>query len=238
MNPHWLKTIADYYQQHNPYLISAPVMFVAKNLYDKIQSLEFMSLIGIGAATIKALYPLMCNAANLAFKKEIYFEVGRTDTSEEPFSGDDTFLMFAIHKKYPDKIAFIKSNDSLVYTNAQSSLKEFFNQRKRWASKIKSYSQYYVQLTGALVFLFHASILFAGIASIFYKIFLGVLIIQVAVKFTIDFIFTYQVAGFFKKRNLLWLFLPVEILHLFYIIIISLFSARTTYNWKERKISN
>ncbi|MEP7167859.1 MAG: glycosyltransferase, partial [Bacteroidota bacterium] len=60
MNINWLKTIADYYETYHPYMICGPVVFSENNLFDKIQSLEFMSLIGIGASAIQSRYPLMC----------------------------------------------------------------------------------------------------------------------------------------------------------------------------------
>ncbi|MEO5570746.1 MAG: glycosyltransferase family 2 protein [Bacteroidia bacterium] len=236
MNANWLKTMADYYEEYRPYMISAPVCFSENNLFDKIQSLEFISLIGSGAAAIKAGYPLMCNAANLAFKKEIFFETGRDDIKNEPFSGDDTFLMFAISNKYKGKISFLKSKDAIVTTQPQQSIKDFFNQRIRWTSKVKSYSNYYVQCIGILLFLFNAMILFTGLASLFTKAFFYLFLMQVSAKMIIDFIFLLRLTRFFRKRKILLLFIPVEFLHVFYILIVSLLSFSKKYQWKERNI--
>jgi cellulose synthase/poly-beta-1,6-N-acetylglucosamine synthase-like glycosyltransferase len=236
MNAGWLKTIAEYYELHQPYMISAPVCFSENNLFDKIQSLEFMSLIGSGAAAIKTGYPLMCNAANLAFKKEIFFETGRDNLKNEPFSGDDTFLMFAINNKYKGKISFLKSTDAMVTTQCQPSIKDFFNQRIRWTSKVKNYSNHYVQLVGVMLFLFNAMIFFTGVASLFTKEFFNLFLMQISAKMIIDFIFLFQLTGFFQKRKLLLLFIPVEFLHVFYILAVSLLSLSKKYKWKERVI--
>jgi cellulose synthase/poly-beta-1,6-N-acetylglucosamine synthase-like glycosyltransferase len=236
MGANWLKTIADYYETHQAYMICGPVVFSEKNLFDKIQSLEFMSLIGIGAAAIQSRHPLMCNAANLAFKREIFFETGRADVKNEPSSGDDTFLMFAIRNKYNDKIAFLKSPDAIVETKPQFFIKEFFNQRIRWISKVKNYSDYYVQLIGIVFFLFNMMILFSGIASLFAKTFLAVFLFGFALKLIIDFIFMAQISTFFKKRNLLLLFFPSEVLHVFYLVIISVLIFSKNYEWKKRNI--
>ena len=236
MNIHWMKTIADYYETHHPYMICGPVVFSESNLFDKIQSLEFMSLIGIGAAAIQSRYPLMCNAANLAFKKEIFFETGRADVKNEPSSGDDTFLMFAIRSKYNDKIAFLKSKDAVVTTQPQFFIKEFFNQRIRWISKVKNYSDHYVQLIGILFFLFNMTILFSGIALLFTNAFLYIFLAGFVIKLLVDFIFMNQVAGFFQKRKLLWLFIPAEVLHVFYLVIISVLIFSKKYEWKKRSV--
>jgi cellulose synthase/poly-beta-1,6-N-acetylglucosamine synthase-like glycosyltransferase len=236
MNVKWIKTIADYYEAHHPYMICGPVAFSENSLFDKMQSLEFMSLIGIGAAAIQSRYPLMCNAANLAFKREIFFETGRADVTNETSSGDDTFLMFAIRSKYNDKIAFIKSVDAIVTTQPQFFVKQFFNQRIRWISKVKNYSNHYVQLIGTMFFLFNMMVLFSGIALFFTKIFMDVFIIGVAVKLFIDFIFMNKIAMFFKKGSLLWLFIPAEVLHVFYLVIISVLIFSKNYEWKKRSV--
>jgi len=236
MNTKWVKTIADYYETHHPFMICGPVVFTENSLFDKMQSLEFMSLIGIGASAIQSRYPLMCNAANLAFKREIFFETGRADVTNETSSGDDTFLMFAIRSKYNDKIAFIKSTDAIVETQPQFFVKEFFNQRIRWISKVKNYSNHYVQLIGTMFFLFNMMVLFSGIAMLFTKTFMDIFIVGVAVKLFIDFIFMNKIATFFQKRNLLWLFIPAEVLHVFYLVIISVLVFSKKYEWKKRSV--
>jgi len=52
------------------------VMFSSeKNWFEKIQSLEFMGLIAIGAGAIANHRPIMCNGANLAFQKDIFYKI-------------------------------------------------------------------------------------------------------------------------------------------------------------------
>lgn len=236
MQTNWVKTIASYYEKHQPYLISGPVIFAEKKFFDKIQSLEFISLVATGAASVQAGYPLMCNAANLAFKKDIYFALGRDNISNEPFSGDDTFLMFAIHNKFKNKIAFLKSVEAIVTTQAQPTLKEFFNQRKRWASKVKSYSSFYVKFIGIFLFLFNSTLVFTGISLLVNSYYMNIFIGQMVIKLIIDFIFLYRVSEFFTKSHLMRLFLLVEILYVGYILILSIATLGTTYSWKKRKI--
>lgn len=236
MDNNWVKTIAGYYESHGSYLISAPVIISGVNLFGKIQSLEFMSLIGTGAAAIQTGYPLMCNAANLAFKRDVYFEMGREVIKNEPLSGDDTFLMFAIHKKYPRKIAFLKSHDAIVTTLAHTTLKDFLNQRIRWTSKVKRYSNYYVQYIGIFLFVFNMMILFSGVAAMFYKPFLNIFLIQLIAKLLIDVVFLFRLSYFFHNKKLLLFFFLVEIIHVFYLIFIPLTALSGSYEWKKRKV--
>ena len=53
-------------------MVSGPVMFIENNILDKIQNLEFLSLIGTGAASIGLHSPLFCNGENLAIRKTIF----------------------------------------------------------------------------------------------------------------------------------------------------------------------
>ncbi|MFI5219850.1 MAG: glycosyltransferase, partial [Bacteroidia bacterium] len=223
MKQNWLKTFADWYEQNGSYLISGPVKFEHTGnilkIWSAIQALEFMSLIGTGAAAVRAGYPLMCNAANLAFKKEIFLEVA-TNTKNETASGDDTFLMFAIHQKYPDKISFLKSKEAIVTTQSQPSLKEFLNQRKRWASKVKQYTRNYVKWIGVFLFVFNICI--AGLVIMFFikGVYADILLPVILSKTLVDFVFLSRLSQFFGQRKLLLFFPLAEVLHVLYIVII------------------
>lgn len=236
----WIKTVAAYYTETGHYFISCPVEYESNglNFFAKIQSLEFMSLIGSGGAAIKSGYPLMCNAANLAFKKSVYFEVGRNDVDSEPVSGDDTFLMFAIHKKYPDKISFLKSPEAIVSTAPSGSVADFINQRKRWTSKVKNYSAAYVKWIGLGLFIFNTSIIGSAIFGLTHEAFLKLFLLQLVIKFVIDFVFLNRVSYFFSSKKLLLLFPLVEILHVFYIVLVSVFSFSKKYEWKNRNVNS
>src|SRR5205085_4199561 len=80
MDKNWLATIVSCYELHHPKMIAAPVLLTATNFFGRMQQLEFLSLIAITASAIKACKPLMCNGANLAYTKEIFFEANGFDS--------------------------------------------------------------------------------------------------------------------------------------------------------------
>ena len=55
-------------------------------------------------------------------------------------------------------------------------------------------------------------------------------------KLCIDTLFTYAVTKFFRRENLLWLFLPVQAVHVLYIILIAPAGVFGKYNWKGRRV--
>ncbi|RZL39816.1 MAG: glycosyltransferase, partial [Pedobacter sp.] len=140
MGENWLATIVELYEEKDYKMISSPVAyFQEKNLFERLQSLEFLYLIGLGASTIGNKSPSTCNGANLAYEKNTFYEVGGFQGIDDLASGDDELLLHKIAAKYPDKIGFLKNREAIVYTHAKENLSSFIQQRKRWASKSTRY---------------------------------------------------------------------------------------------------
>lgn len=233
----WISAFVSYYEKEKPFMISAPVCFChEKNAFEKFQSIEFSGLIGIGAGSISNRQPIMCNGANLAYTKKIFQEVnGFTDESQTA-SGDDTQLMLKIAKINSSKINFLKSHDAVVYTSAMSSVKDLFHQRKRWASKIPTKMNAATLFFSFIAYFLHLGLLVLLIASMFNHSILLIFLLIFLLKIIPEFIFLLDVNSFFRKKNLLWLFLPAQIVYMVYISFIGAVAPFGSYQWKERKI--
>ena len=110
----------------------------------------------------------MCNGANLAYEKKVFYEVNGFEGIDEIASGDDMLLMHKIQKVYPDKIMFLKSPEVIVQTQPAETLKDFMNQRIRWASKADKYTDKKITAVLFLVYLLNAWIFILGISSFFF----------------------------------------------------------------------
>jgi cellulose synthase/poly-beta-1,6-N-acetylglucosamine synthase-like glycosyltransferase len=120
MGKDWLLSIAAYYEQYRPQLISGPVTFIKQpSFFAGWQTLEFASLIGIGAASIANNMHSMCNGANIAYRRTAFYEVDGFSGNENIPSGDDEFLMHKIAGRYPRGVHFIKAEEAIVYTSAR-----------------------------------------------------------------------------------------------------------------------
>ncbi|MDQ6755301.1 MAG: glycosyltransferase [Bacteroidota bacterium] len=233
----WLQTIVSFYEKHNPVFIAAPVAYYGENNFLKIfQSLDFMTLQGITGASVYKKFHSMCNGANLAYEKEVFYEVGGFAGIDNIASGDDMLLMHKMSEHYPDKVMFLKSQRAIVNTAPATSLKEFINQRIRWASKSDKYADKNITSVLLLVYFFNAWIVFLGIYSFFYHSmllgFTGILFF----KTIVELFFIYPVAKFFNKEKLLWWFPPAQPFHILYIIIAGWLGKFGSYKWKERKV--
>ncbi|MGI8581705.1 MAG: glycosyltransferase [Chitinophagaceae bacterium] len=241
----WLQTISSFYEMYHPAFIAAPVTYSIPSpagegpgvRFLKIfQSLDFITLQGITGASVYKKFHSMCNGANLAYEKKAFLEVGGFAGIDNIASGDDMLLMHKIFERHPERVLFLKSPDAIVQTKPAETLKEFLNQRIRWASKADKYTDKKITAVLLLVYLFNIWIFFLGILSIFYPLvflwFIGVLI----AKTIVELFFIYPVAIFFKKEKLLWWFPLAQPFHILYTIVAGWLGKFGSYKWKERKV--
>ncbi|MES1214690.1 MAG: glycosyltransferase [Bacteroidota bacterium] len=236
----WLQAIAAFKNKYHSVFIAAPVSFLPSETNNKLlynfQVLDFLVLQGITGVSVHNKKLSMCNGANLAYEKWVFNDVNGFSDIDHIASGDDMLLMHKIRKKYPDKVHYIKSKEAIVYTQAATSWKDFFNQRIRWASKANKYDDKKIFWVLLLVYLFNFSFLIlfmAGFRNYHYWLFAIALWIA---KTIVEFPFVNSVAGFFGKKNLMKYFFVFQPLHILYTIIAGWLGQFGKYEWKGRRV--
>ncbi len=239
----WLETLVCFYKEKSPVFIAMPVSFhsaieegLGVRFLKIFQSLDFMTLQGITGASVYKKFHSMCNGANLAYEKKVFFEVNGFEGIDEIASGDDMLLMHKIQKAYPEKIMFLKSPDVIVQTQPAETLKDFMNQRIRWASKADKYTDKKITTVLLLVYLLNAWIFILGISSFFFIKIFSLFLIALVVKTVVELLFLYPVAKFFGKQKLLWWFAPAQPFHILYTLIAGWLGKFGSYWWKGRKV--
>lgn len=237
MGPQWLFAYATAFLENDPVFISGPVsLFYDGSFLGKFQTLDFLSLVGIGAACIYNGFYNICNGANLAYRKEAFIAVdGYTQADHTP-SGDDMMLMHKIGRQFPGRVMFLKNKAAIVSTYTATDFNTFWQQRLRWTSKSTHYEDKRITIILVFAYLFNLSILVNLLLAAFEPVFLRIVMWQFLTKLVIDTLFTYRVTKFFHKENLLWSFLPVQLAHIAYIVCIAPASMLIPYTWKGRRI--
>jgi cellulose synthase/poly-beta-1,6-N-acetylglucosamine synthase-like glycosyltransferase len=243
MGNKWLETIVFFYNQTKAKMIVAPVAFKAESgVFQKMQSLEMLALQGSTCGSLYYGKAIMCNGANLAYKKSVFGELNGFKGIEESASGDDVLLMYKINEKYKDEIKFLKNSDAVVYTKPKVKMKDFIEQRKRWASKDFSLLNKETKIVGTTVYSYNFMILltgiiagFASLKSTVYQPFFEFCLILFGIKCLIDFLLLFLAASFFKKKRMLYLFLPEQLCYIVYVVLIGLLGKKGSYSWKGRK---
>jgi cellulose synthase/poly-beta-1,6-N-acetylglucosamine synthase-like glycosyltransferase len=229
----WITTITAYFSDEKIKMVSAPVLFKnKKGIFWELQSLEFLSLIGSGAAAIGRGKSIFCNGANFAYRRSVFAEVNSFDNNIA--SGDDVFLMHKVKQKYANGIAFAKQKEAIVITSSQPNILALINQRKRWTAKSSYYKDWDTIAISILVFLMNISITTLFVLSLFNMQWLEFFLTLFLVKYIADYLFLTPILKFFKKRNLAFWILPFEIFYCFYIILIVILSFTSSFEWKGR----
>ncbi len=233
----WLWEIVNFYVQTGAKMIIAPVAYETTEKlfsFENFQALEFLSLQATTVATAFLRSPIMCNGANLAFERFVYQEF--TDAMSDRYaSGDDVFLMFNIKRKYRNTVRFLKSKSATVVTKPVANIKDFFNQRIRWASKVKHYTDFFTLIVGFITLMMNL-FLFFGFCYGIVKIDFSYFFISFVFKFFVDFFLLLAVSSYFKQERLMWLYLPLQLVYFQYVVLVSVLSIFVKYVWKDRKI--
>ncbi len=237
----WLSLIAAFYGHTQAQMICGGVTFTTTpaakpSVFAQLQTVEFASLIGSGAATLRLGVPTMCNAANLAFAKQAFLEVGGYRDTATTATGDDLFLMHKIHRQYPGKVQFLKNPQSVVHTLPQATPTDFYEQRKRWASKWSLYED--KRVSGLAVFVFLANVLsISGLLAVVFGSFpLAVFLAGMIIRWLAEGGFLVSVLYYLRKRHSVFWIPVVQWIYPFYVVFFGLAAQKKGYRWKGRDL--
>lgn len=235
--PNWLPSLVSLYEEKKAVFIAAPVAIECNtSLVQVFQAYDFAVLQGITGAAVYRNIHSMCNGANLAYRRDAFYEVNGFNGIDNIASGDDMLLMHKIWKRYPQHVKYIKSKEAIMYTQPVQTWREFFRQRIRWASKTVHYDDRRIFFVLWIVYLFNLSfpvLLIAGLWNYHYWLYaLGLWI----AKTIIEFPFVRSVSAFFEKQYLMKYFFFLQPLHIFYTILSGFFGQFGKYEWKGRKV--
>ena len=234
----WLSSIMIYYQETGAKMILGPVAFdQEQTLFQKLQSLEFLGIMGVTAGLANQGMAVMCNGANLGYEKEVFHQAGGFGENKRFASGDDQFLLWTIKKKYGNRsIRFLLDQDAIVTTPGANNLRTFFMQRLRWVSKSRGYRDGFVLFTGVVTYLFQLALLAGFFLGFLSPIFLYLSVGLLLFKVVIDFPLVFFMARFFRKQQLWPWYIPAQIFQILYVTLTAPLAFIIPVVWKGRKI--
>ncbi len=236
--PKWVEQIVRYYQESGNQFIVAPVDYAPlDSLLKKFQEIDFLTIMAVTGASVQHKQYNLSNGANMAYTKKAFEQVQGYHGKDQSPSGDDVFLIEKIGKAYPNQIGYLKNTQSIVNTLPCSTFKELVQQRLRWISKTKHYSDAKTIATGSFFGFFYFILLISLLLGIQSPVFLNVFIIQFLCKIFADFMLLNEVNRFYKHKKLLWLFPLVELIHFPFTLLIGVMGQFVSYSWKNRTVS-
>jgi cellulose synthase/poly-beta-1,6-N-acetylglucosamine synthase-like glycosyltransferase len=151
-------------------------------------------------------------------------------------SGDDELLLQKVAERYPAKIGFLKLYEAVVFTHAKHTLKEFLQQRRRWASKSVKYKDKKVVALVVGLWLFNISVLLNFCLGFYDFYFFKLFTVQFLIIYLSELAFLLPVSTFFKRQKLIALLIISIPPYIIYLIYIGLLGNTGSYTWKERVV--
>ncbi len=235
-SPDWLQSMVRYFEEN----VGMVAGFVAldeskeKSLFHKLQTLEFLGLTTAGMGSIGNDDPVIANGANLAFRKSAFYDAGGYDSEKYIVSGDDDLLMQKMHRFTDWKIRANIEKQAIVKTAPANSLKEFINQRIRWASKGLIYRKLSLVVFLLSVY-FYFLLLFVSVPfALMFPTHFPYPLFALFIKIFADFFVIFKGTALLDRKDLRKYFLLAEIFHIPYILYVGFAGVLGTFEWKGR----
>ena len=221
---------------HSSVLIAGPVKYSQKKgfLYH-FQDLENRSLQTVTVGSFGLKKPLLCNGANLTYKKTAFYKVGGFKGNNHIASGDDIFLLEKMKEQFPNSVHFIKSRNAIVITKPQKTWAAIIHQRVRWTSKTSKQKSITTMFLGIVLFLCNLFLVVGCIFSFFQFQFFIFLLVFLFLKMVLDFIFILRSSLFFQTPTSVKEFLLSSLCYPFISVFVVIKSISGNYLWKDRK---
>ncbi|MBN1551391.1 glycosyltransferase, partial [bacterium] len=232
----WVRTMVSHFD-HDVGVVSGMVIFdkkKEKNLFHKVQSLEFLSLVLAGTGSIGSDLPIIANGANLGYRRCVFDEVNGFKGIDKIKSGDDDLFLQKVGRTTAWKIRCAWERSAIISTQPVPNIKSFLSQRIRWASKGMHYHSLYFVCYLISVYLFYLGLFLSAMLSIFQFSFPMLPFALFLTKMGFDFLLMAKGTAIAGRRDLLRYFMLAELFQIPYVLIAGVAGLRGTYSWKGR----
>jgi len=229
----WLTSFAEN-MDDNTLMMVGPVKMNYKKLFGALQSFDFSILIGYAASLVRMGVPSMSNGANLAYRKEIFHQVGGYNGNDHVPSGDDEFLLLKVYRRFKKGIQFNSDKRAVVSTEPKASFHELLNQRKRWLSKWTLHRNAKIIFSVLIILLDNLLMIGALVAILsgaIHPLWLTLFLMRILAKGFFSATVNQKIGG-----NTSWLAVVIyEFIYPFYVVLLSIASIFGYYTWKGRR---
>lgn len=235
VRPHWLRLTSSHIADKKSKMVCGPVLYETDDTL--VKQFQFWDGLSLQAATQAGFgwnTPLLCNGANLAFEREVFFEVKGFKDNNHLASGDDIFLMEKINRYYPGQVHYLKHSEASVTTRPANSIKELIRQRIRWASKTSKSKNNGTKILGGIVFLGNVGFIVCLILCFILPMEASTYALMLLMKLLSDMLVLSTSACFFKKNRISPGLFSSNFSYPFVVLWVFLNSWNGHYEWKGR----
>ncbi|MEM6645355.1 MAG: glycosyltransferase [Bacteroidota bacterium] len=234
--PGWVRTMAAMFTPEVGF-VAGPVRYAPDaSAFERMQALEFLGLVGIGLGALGLSRPTISNAANVAYRRQAFLDLGGYRGLHHIGPGDDHLLMHKFAYESSWQVRACPFPEATVVTAPAPDLATFLHQRRRWASVTIHYTQVGLIVVCVLFYVFFLSLILGLVALPFVSSLGPGLLAGWGLKIAAEWSLLSVACRHFGQRRLLWYFLPAQLPQVPYILIVTALGILRGYTWKSRRV--
>ena len=199
------------------------------------EGVDFLGLMGCMAGSAGHGHSMGASGQNLAYRREVFYEVGGFEQVRHRISGDDVLLLQLIRRLKAWKIVFSTSPETFVVHPPSRSWKSLFNQRQRWASNAPVLARldplFFAYMVGAFVMNLLLSL--SPLLLLFGVLGPTLTGLSWVAKITIEFILVQKVMRYFGRRDLMPYFPFWSLTEPYYTVVVGILGPLGVFSWKR-----
>ena len=203
--------------------------FKSASFIQRFENFDFLAMFSAAAGAISVGKEYSCSGQNLAYTKEAFEKVGRFTLIEHLISGDDVNLM-QLFRKNDLEILFNFSPHNFVYTKPIKNIKNFLNQRSRWASNLKWIAKINLEFLIYLISTLIVTLLPIYVAIVKPYIGIPILVVRIAFEFSL---LKYSFDLFGEDKTKLKFYSNWFVTQPFYIFTVTVRGLFDSFKWKK-----
>ena len=230
----WIRTMTTAFSDKEVHFAAGPVIYHRGTSFaNNLLQLDLSGLLVTSAALIGLKIPVMGNGANMAYRKSSFQQSGGYSGNTGVASGDDSFIMHSIGRRFPGSIRFVKDRDALVYTSSPVTWKDFLHQRIRWSAKWKLHHDLSIKILAVFIFLVNLSFLLLAAWSVV-SFHCRLLIVLMGLKMISE---CFLLKSYFRFAGLSFrwpAFIFASFFYSLYAVFFGILANSATFTWKGR----
>ena len=199
------------------------------HLYQKLETLGYTAMEAAGFSLGR---PIVASAACLAYKKDLFFQVGGFGDLINLSSGDDDMLIHKMMKIPGTKVCYNLDRDAVIETAPVHTWKQLFNQRARWSSNGTNYESKSYILLLTLIYTYYIWMFISPWCVFFLDCPWQWCVFSILPKFIVDFVFLSIASWKLRSKRRMFAFLPVEFIQIPMIVFCVPAGISGLFRWK------
>lgn len=231
VGPRWVQTMVRRCSAETPF-VSGPVRLqYSERWFERYQALEMTLLVALGAGGIGTGFPAICNGANLAMHRSLLASYD----ADAGIAADELLLQHVAYAT-PHNVAFEAHPDAVVDTRPVDTVREYLQQRARWASTAR-YPHAVPFALASVMWIAHLTLLLACVAAVALPAWRQPTLAVLLVKMAGDGILASRAARHLGHDGLMRSFVPSSLLWIPSAVYAGLRGMLGTVEWKGRRMS-